>query len=290
MPGIGVLIEGAMQQAPQPGRQSIPVIREKRAPIINEYLVVCLASSVSRLRRNAPGRVSRTSPLAGDAPLPIASRITKDAPYAHLASDCCPALRLQPFHDVCLVWPPQDAQYQTLADRRTDQLGNRIVRIPDHGPGQPHRLHRAIDRPAEDHAGGHYARHFRAFQRATHASPPEARLPLGRIVPIGGGVFHISQLATHASRPLGETEDLLAPKSFAPKAALPRLAPRQRCMSDRAHAPAWARGLRCSASLGAERCGLVPRRSVGTIRSFCRSHAPTANADQRPTLYLRLDR
>src|SRR5690606_28549933 len=201
MPGIGVLIEGAMQQAPQPGRQAIPVIREKRAPIINESLVVCLASSVSRLRRNAPGRVSRTSPLAGDAPLPIASRITKDAPYAHLASDCCPALRLQPLHDVCLVWPPQDAQYQTLADRRTDQLGNRVVRIPDNGPGQPHRLHRTIDRPAEDHARGHYTRHFRAFQRALYASTPEARLPLGRIVPIGGGLFHISQLATHCKPP-----------------------------------------------------------------------------------------
>ncbi|GEM_PF-686188 len=53
---------------------------------------------------------------------------------------------------------------------------------------------------------------------------------LGRIVPIGGGLFHISQLATHCKSPSRRNRGSACPKSFAPRGALPRLAPRQRCM------------------------------------------------------------
>lgn len=67
----------------------------KRAPIINEYLGVCLASSVSQIRRNAPDRVRRTSPTCR-------RRTTANSIAHHQGCSLCPSgFRLLP----CSAFP-----------------------------------------------------------------------------------------------------------------------------------------------------------------------------------------
>ena len=80
------------------------------------------------------------------------------------------------------AWYGAPAQHAgpRLVDRRAGELGHRAVRIPAAGAGQPHRLHGAVARAAQDHAGSDHAAGVRAVRLPLHGPAAEARLSSGR--------------------------------------------------------------------------------------------------------------
>src|SRR5690606_30987019 len=94
-------------------------------------------------------------------------------------------------HDLRLVWPSEESRVQALADRRTGELGHRLVRIPAASAGQSHRLHGDEPGAAKDPAGSDYPLRVRAVCDALHERTLQAGLRVGRLVPAGRGLFHI---------------------------------------------------------------------------------------------------
>src|SRR4051812_39580627 len=79
------------------------------------------------------------------------------------------------------------------------ELGNRAVRVPASGTGEPHRVHRVLARAAEDSPGGNHAGGLRAVRGAVHAATAPPRLPVGGTLYLRSGVLHFSRPAGRVS-------------------------------------------------------------------------------------------
>src|SRR5688572_4029828 len=113
----------------------------------------------------------------------------------HTAARCRERL-----HDVCVVRTPAQSLCEPVVPRGTRELGDRVLRVPAAGAGQPHRLHGDDAAAAQDPAGSDHAARVRSVRMALHAAAAQARLSLGSVLHPRCRLFRVQEMTMATAR------------------------------------------------------------------------------------------
>lgn len=97
----------------------------------------------------------------------------------------------QRFHDLCMVCAPQRAQQQDMGYCSSGQLGNRTLRVLASSSGQSHRIYRLIRRTIKDNSGSDNLERLHSIFSLLFGRAFGTRLPVGRSLSFGSGLFHL---------------------------------------------------------------------------------------------------